>query len=207
MSGDASSTVALASILLYGLVTLLGRTVLQRLREQDSGWRGISGRPGSAQWWGGVLLVVAVLAMPAVLVVVPAEAHVPRWRLGLGGLGFVCGFALTRSAQLAMGRAWRIGVREGERTELRTEGPFAACRNPVFSAMLLSVGALALWAPALAVPWGIMLLALELQVRLVEEPHLLALHGETYRAYASSVGRFVPGLGRLDSEAEVEADA
>ena len=41
------------------------------------------------------------------------------------------------------------------------------------------------------------LLALEIQVRLVEEPYLLAIHGEAYRAYAAVTGRFVPGVGRL----------
>ena len=30
---------------------------------------------------------------------------------------------------------------------------------------------------------------------LVEEPYLLAKHGETYRAYTTSVGRFMPGVG------------
>jgi protein-S-isoprenylcysteine O-methyltransferase Ste14 len=39
--------------------------------------------------------------------------------------------------------------------------------------------------------------ALELQVRYVEEPYLLRAHGDAYRAYASRVGRFVPGVGLL----------
>jgi protein-S-isoprenylcysteine O-methyltransferase Ste14 len=39
--------------------------------------------------------------------------------------------------------------------------------------------------------------AIELQVRLVEEPYLLRTHGDAYRRYAAVVGRFVPGLGRL----------
>jgi protein-S-isoprenylcysteine O-methyltransferase Ste14 len=42
-----------------------------------------------------------------------------------------------------------------------------------------------------------LVLALEIQVRLVEEPHLLRAHGSAYGEYASRVGRFVPGLGRL----------
>ena len=42
-------------------------------------------------------------------------------------------------------------------------------------------------------------LGLELQVRSVEEPYLLRTHGDAYRAYASRVGRFVPGIGRLAS--------
>jgi protein-S-isoprenylcysteine O-methyltransferase Ste14 len=40
---------------------------------------------------------------------------------------------------------------------------------------------------------------LELQVRFVEEPNLVRAHGEEYRDYASRVGRFVPGVGRLMS--------
>jgi protein-S-isoprenylcysteine O-methyltransferase Ste14 len=41
--------------------------------------------------------------------------------------------------------------------------------------------------------------ALELQVRLVEEPYLLRTHGENYANYAARVGRFVPGVGLLHS--------
>ncbi len=39
--------------------------------------------------------------------------------------------------------------------------------------------------------------AVELQVRLIEEPYLLRVHGSPYREYATVTGRFVPGLGRL----------
>jgi protein-S-isoprenylcysteine O-methyltransferase Ste14 len=42
-----------------------------------------------------------------------------------------------------------------------------------------------------------LLLALEIQVRAVEEPYLLRTHGETYRRYAAATGRFLPGIGRL----------
>ena len=41
--------------------------------------------------------------------------------------------------------------------------------------------------------------AQQIQVRLVEEPYLLRVHGETYRRYAARTGRFVPGIGRLRS--------
>ena len=37
----------------------------------------------------------------------------------------------------------------------------------------------------------------EIQVRIVEEPHLDKTHGPTYRNYAHRVGRFVPAVGRL----------
>ena len=38
---------------------------------------------------------------------------------------------------------------------------------------------------------------LEVQVRMVEEPNLVSVRGQTYRAYAHRVGRFVPGRGGL----------
>jgi protein-S-isoprenylcysteine O-methyltransferase Ste14 len=34
-------------------------------------------------------------------------------------------------------------------------------------------------------------------VRIVEEPYLLAKHGDAYRGYLANVGRFVPGVGRV----------
>ncbi len=63
MPGDTLGTVALGLLTLYGLVTLGGRTALQRMRNDDSGWRGISGQPGSTAWWGGVLLAVSVVGL------------------------------------------------------------------------------------------------------------------------------------------------
>jgi protein-S-isoprenylcysteine O-methyltransferase Ste14 len=41
--------------------------------------------------------------------------------------------------------------------------------------------------------------ALELQVRVVEEPYLQRAHGTTYVEYARRVGRFMPCVGRLSS--------
>jgi protein-S-isoprenylcysteine O-methyltransferase Ste14 len=35
----------------------------------------------------------------------------------------------------------------------------------------------------------------ELLVRLEEEPYLRRVHGEAYRRYTSSVGRFLPWIG------------
>jgi protein-S-isoprenylcysteine O-methyltransferase Ste14 len=40
-------------------------------------------------------------------------------------------------------------------------------------------------------------IGLQIQVRLVEEPYLLRVHGDAYRRYAERTGRFVPWLGRF----------
>jgi protein-S-isoprenylcysteine O-methyltransferase Ste14 len=40
-----------------------------------------------------------------------------------------------------------------------------------------------------------LVLTIEAQVRAVEEPYLVAKHGDVYRDYTAAVGRFVPGIG------------
>ena len=45
-----------------------------------------------------------------------------------------------------------------------------------------------------------LVVAIEFQVRYVEEPHLRRLHGRLYDDYAARVGRFVPLLGRVPQE-------
>jgi protein-S-isoprenylcysteine O-methyltransferase Ste14 len=96
-----------------------------------------------------------------------------------------------------MGDAWRIGVREDERTQLVAEGAFAVVRNPIFSCMLVTAAGLVVLMPnwLSVASFAALLVAVELQVRFVEEPYLLRTHGQRYRDYASRVGRFVPGLG------------
>jgi protein-S-isoprenylcysteine O-methyltransferase Ste14 len=117
----------------------------------------------------------------------------------LGVVLYGLGLAGTLVAQSAMGASWRVGVEEFERTDLVTMGPFALVRNPIFSAMICAFFGLALMVPNAAALAGLLALmaAVESQVRLVEEPYLLRTHGRRYAGYASRVGRFVPGFGRM----------
>ncbi|SIN12770.1 putative protein-S-isoprenylcysteine methyltransferase [Mycobacteroides abscessus subsp. abscessus] len=46
--------------------------------------------------------------------------------------------------------------------------------------------------------FALLVASIELQVRDVEEPYLLAAHGTTYREYGARVGRFIPGIGRFN---------
>jgi protein-S-isoprenylcysteine O-methyltransferase Ste14 len=196
---------ALALYVLYLALAFGGRTLLQLRSTGSTGFKGISGHAFSAEWTGGVLFVAAFLLGLAAPVLDLAGALESVAVLD-GTLGYALGFVLffaglvgTLAAQLAMGASWRIGVDEAERTELVTEGPFALVRNPIFSAMVLAFLGLALLVPNVAALVGLaaLVVALEVQVRLVEEPYLLRTHGARYADYASRVGRFVPGLGRL----------
>ena len=75
-------------------------------------------------------------------------------------------------------------------------------RDPIFSAMVPTVRGLTLLVSNAAAPASFLafVAAVEPQVRLVEEPYLLRVHGEDYAGYASRVGRFMPGLGRLKAD-------
>jgi protein-S-isoprenylcysteine O-methyltransferase Ste14 len=191
---------ALYMALAFGL-----RTWLQIRRTGESGFKGISGRLGSLEWIAGVLFVVAIAVGVAAPVLDVTGALEPLDALDSAGVRatgiaiFVVGLVGTFYAQVAMGESWRIGVDVDERTDLVTTGPFEVVRNPIFAAMLPASLGLALLVPNVAalVGFGALVVALEIQVRLVEEPYLLRQHGDAYRAYASQVGRFVPGLGRL----------
>jgi protein-S-isoprenylcysteine O-methyltransferase Ste14 len=196
--------IALGLYLVYLALAFGGRTWIQIRRTGSSGFKGVSGRPGSLEWTAGVLFVVAIaigVAAPVLDVAGVLDPIEPLDSDGVviaGIVVFTLGLGATLWAQIAMGASWRIGVDEEERTELVTRGPFAIVRNPIFAAMLPTSLGLMLVVPNVVALMGFaaLVLALEIQVRLVEEPYLLRVHGQPYRDYLARVGRFVPGLGR-----------
>jgi protein-S-isoprenylcysteine O-methyltransferase Ste14 len=118
----------------------------------------------------------------------------------LGGVALTAvGVAATVASQTAMGRSWRADVDPDGRTPLVMTGPFRSVRNPILGSTAVTVLGLALVVPNVfaALMLVTSLAAWQIQVRLVEEPYLLALHGDEYRRYAGRTGRFVPGIGRL----------
>jgi protein-S-isoprenylcysteine O-methyltransferase Ste14 len=199
-----------AALVLYGLalVVLFGvRSWVQLRRTGSTGFRGISGTPANAVWWGGVLFVVAMvagLAGPALAVagVTPVDPPAPLRAAGL--VLALVGFAATLAAQTGMGASWRIGVDPAERTALVTGGVFAHVRNPIFTAMVAAQAGIALMVPTWvsAAALAALIAAVQLQVRTAEEPYLLTAHGDAYADYAARTGRFVPGIGRLTRAAD-----
>lgn len=199
---------ALALFAVYLTLGFVLRSVLQYRATGDTGFRGISGPVGSPRWWAGVLFVLALLTgvlgpIAALLGMQPIGVLSHRYVQTAAAVAAVVGIVLTVLAQLEMGSAWRIGVREGERTALVTQGWFSVVRNPIFSAMALTGAGLAFMVPNAVSIGGLVLLlvALQLQLRVVEEPYLRVLNGAAYTSYEQSVGRFVPLLGRRHSNA------
>jgi protein-S-isoprenylcysteine O-methyltransferase Ste14 len=189
----------------FAVFTFGVRIAIQLRRTGKTGLIGLREGAGAADWGSGVLFVggMAMGAASPVLVLGdhldPIGAldvdllHVIGIVLAVGG-----GLAVFGS-QLGMGESWRIGVRDEERTALVTLGWFALCRNPIYTSMIVGWLGIALlvptWLGIAAVP--VIATGLEIQVRFVEEPYLMRTHGDEYRAYASRVGRFLPGIGRM----------
>jgi protein-S-isoprenylcysteine O-methyltransferase Ste14 len=198
---------SLALWAVFGLLAVAGRALLQKRRTGSFGVTGISGAPGSIEWTGGALFALAIALGVAAPVLALADVVEPIAALdehavhAIGGALYAIGLAGTLGAQLAMGSSWRIGVEESDRTELVTDGPFGLVRNPIYSAMIPAIAGITLVCPSIVAIAALALLvvSIEIQTRLVEEPHLLAVHGDEYASYAVRVGRFLPGIGTIRS--------
>jgi protein-S-isoprenylcysteine O-methyltransferase Ste14 len=197
--------VALGCYAVYGALALGLRSIIQVRRTGSTGLRGVSGSPGSLEWFAGVLFVVAVVigvlgpVLEVTDVLEPIRAIDGPGAHAVGLVLFGLGLAAMLYAQLAMGESWRVGVDQNERTELVTGGPFAVVRNPIFAAMIPTFLGLTLMVPNVVAFAGLaaLVVALEIQVRLVEEPYLRAAHGQAYTSYAARTGRFAPRVGRM----------
>lgn len=192
-------SLSLICLLASAIVVFGFRVTLQYLTTRDSGLR-ISHRKSSKTEMRVVYTqVFAILGM--LLMTVLESLGVIKAHLDLGLLGTIVGIAVliigllvVVSAQLQMGRAWRIGVDESEKTELITHGLFKYSRNPIYSGMLILAFAMLVLLPHVAmclfvaIGYG----GVEMQVRLVEEPYLRNLHGSAYDNYCQQVNRYFP---------------
>ena len=199
---NGRGVVALVLQLGFLSVAFVGRTIAHRRTTGDSGFRW-QRHDRSARVSGALFAAAIVVGIVGVGLV--AFSATAMWgalggpvSLAVGVSVFFAGCALTLVGQSAMGTSWRIGVDPTERTELVTTGPFGWARNPIFTGMVTAALGLMLMAPnALTLAAVIVLIvAVEVQVRSVEEPYLsTAVPG--WDTYARRVGRFVPRLGRI----------
>lgn len=193
-------------LIAFAVFTFGVRVLIQLRRTGKTGLIGLREGAGPADWLSGILFLAGMAMGAASPVLVLGDHLDPIDALDVGVLHAVgiilaaFGGLAVFGAQLGMGESWRIGVRDEERTDLITGGWFALCRNPIYTSMIVGWLGIALMVPT----WlgfaaaAVIALGLELQVRFVEEPYLARTHGEAYCAYASRIGRFVPGIGRLN---------
>jgi protein-S-isoprenylcysteine O-methyltransferase Ste14 len=196
---------AIAMLVAFLALTFFVRVAIQLRRTGTTGLIGLRRGAGLLDWLSGILFIggMAMGVESAILVLQDslepidlldaAEVHAIGIALAAGG-----GLAVF-AAQLGMGASWRIGVSDDQDTQLITGGWFSICRNPIYTAMIVGWTGFALMVPTWLGFAAVVVIALglEIQVRAVEEPYLIRTHGDAYREYASRVGRFVPGIGRL----------
>jgi protein-S-isoprenylcysteine O-methyltransferase Ste14 len=205
MEGQSMAIIALALFVVFAILGFGWRSWVQKRRTGSTGFKGISGRPGSVEWFAGVGFIASmataffapVLQWAGIVSPLPA-LHATGIQVA-GIVVAIIGIAATVYAQLDMGDSWRIGVDAGEVTTLVRTGVFGWVRNPIFTAMILFGVGIALVTPNFVAIVGFVLLVLtiEVQVRSVEEPYLRSSHGAAYSAYLATVGRFIPNVGRV----------
>lgn len=186
----------LDTVPLLALVVILGASLLRgeaiRRNSGDRAWAFAEARGKQRAAGLAFVLAIAVLAVASFKTAVQGGGGHPL----LGALVAAAGAALVIVAQIQMGRAWRVGVRANDAPVFISHGLFRFSRNPIFVGMILiglgiaittgtwwSWIALAAFVGACAVQVGI------------EEAHLSASFGDTYRDYARRVPRWA-GLGR-----------
>jgi protein-S-isoprenylcysteine O-methyltransferase Ste14 len=194
---------ALTIYAVFGLLAGAGRALLQYRRTGDFGLRfALAGHSRAAY------VVPFFIAMAGIAAPLSGVADLLGWRIGrhlfdsvlmnVTGLALMAaGGVLMLVAQLEMGASWRAGIDPAETTALVTTGVFKLIRHPIYTGALISLAGLTLAVPnALAIA-GLTaaFVGIEILVRLIEEPHLLRVHGDRYADYAHAAGRFVPALG------------
>lgn len=196
---------ALGFGVLYVVVVFVAEPILLRRRTGRSAWLSTWGATGwertanaafavgCALDLGHPVLALSGVLQPLALPITPVVTAL------VAGSVFASSLVLAVVAQQVMGAAWRTGIAPDEPTGLVTSGPFRLVRNPTYTSLVMCSFTLAVLVPTwlAAVAVLVCLGALQIQTRLVEEPHLRQVHGETYGRYARAVGRFAPGLGRL----------
>lgn len=149
----------------------------------------------------GYLFVAAQFAVLGVIVVAPAGDLPWRgnpWTEFVGQLLFLAGLGFVVWSGVVLGRSLTAHPAPTARAELRTEGPYRLARHPIYSGLIaLAAGsafAAASWVHLVA---ALMLVAILTAKSRFEEVLLVDRFGDDYRAYARSVGRFVPWFDRL----------
>ncbi len=145
-------------------------------------------------------IVISTVVMVVLFATVPRadwlrlEVHV-AWIRIMGLVILLAATALTVWARLALGAMWSAAPAVKQEHKLRTSGPYAITRHPIYTGLLgMMLGSMLLagggrW----IVPFAVYLVALEFKIR-IEEQLMLAEFPDDYPRYRRLVPRLVPGL-------------
>jgi protein-S-isoprenylcysteine O-methyltransferase Ste14 len=176
--------VMLAVVLLATLVRLI---VLRR----GAGIQAWAFGPAPADKIAGTLFVISLTAL-GIAAAEGAEGDGIGVGVVAGSIAAIIGAVVTVVAQIQMGAAWRIGVRQGDASHLIEHGLYRYSRNPIFvGLMLVGLGIAVvsgLWWSWTAL--AALALSCHLQV-MIEEAHMARMFGQAYTAFCRRVPRWV----------------
>jgi len=188
---------ALSLLIIFLLFAVIGRVALQYKLTGDHGVRPANSHSSVAAKLTSVLLFISFIAISVLAVVDAFDIYIFNANIYLKYLGVMVslfGIALTVLSQYQMGSSWRIGVNESENTKLIKHGLYSRIRNPIYSGVLVFGVGLFLIMPNIYMLLSLITLAvsIEAHVRLVEEPYLREQHGESFKQYSRTAGRYWP---------------
>ena len=186
------------AILIFGF-----RVSVQFKRTGDSGLRVATQLSSPIQKVATYLQIFVLLAVLAIVILDSVSILKPHLEFATVGTAVgltLCaiGAALTMVSQYQMGKSWRIGVDESEKTELVTNGMFSLSRNPIYFGMLvIGLGFVALVPHIfMVICFVLAFLGIDLQVCKIEEPHLKRVFGDEYVEYTKRINRYIPWVTR-----------
>jgi protein-S-isoprenylcysteine O-methyltransferase Ste14 len=144
--------------------------------------------------WITTIIVAAVSAAVPRADWAPLEVHAP-WIRVLGLAVLLAATALTLWARLALGAMWSAAPTVKQEHQLRTSGPYAITRHPIYTGllgMMLGSGLLA-GSGRWILYFPIYLVLVEFKIR-TEERLMLAEFPDDYPRYRQRVPQLVPGL-------------
>ena len=150
-------------------------------------------------WYGSGLIPVVIISAVVRLAVPRADwqsvTFSAPWARFLGLAILLAATALTVWARFALGLMWSAvpAVKEGH--ELRTSGPYAITRHPIYTGLLGMIAGTALLAGGgpWSVPFPVALILIEFKIR-IEERFMTAEFPQEYPRYRRRVPQLVPGL-------------
>lgn len=194
------------ALVCFGVLALLifgFRVAIQLKRTGDTGLRVSTQLSSPIQKLATYLQIFVILAVLAIVILDSFNILKPHFELAaigtIAGLTLCAvGAALTMVSQYQMGKSWRIGVDESEKTELVTHGMFSLSRNPIYFGMLMVGFGFVGLVPHIVMVICIVLafVGIDLQVRKIEEPHLKRVFGDQYFKYSERTNRYFPWVAR-----------
>jgi protein-S-isoprenylcysteine O-methyltransferase Ste14 len=191
---------------LYVAVCIVWRSWLQRRRHGGSGIAVFQQKTPVAMLQDIIFtaMFLAIIAQPVVFALAPTMLagsflQPPTVHGAELGLALVlAGLALTVAAQLGMGVSWRVGIDYESSPGLVTGGLYQFCRNPIYLGMAACLIGMTIMLPTyLSLALTAVTFAIVRAQTLAEERYLEQTYGEPFRQYAAQVGRYLPGLGKL----------